>query len=458
MTGTTVLWLRRDLRIDDHPALLAAAAGDRDVLALFVVDDALMRPSGLPRRHFLASSLAALDDSLGGRLLIVHGRPDSVVPQLARAVQAAEVHVSADFGPYGRRRDNAVNHALLDHEISLVATGSPYAVGPGRVRKPDGGGYAVFTPFFRAWAAHGWRAPAGTGPGVCWIDPAGLPGKHWKPAEMLTGQPGPTLPDAGERAAQAAWRRFLERDLDDYATDRDRPDLDRTSRMSPYLKWGAIHPRTLLAGLSDRRSKGAASFRRELAWREFYADVLFHHPDSARRSIDASVDRMQWDTGADAEDRLSRWQLGRTGYPVVDAGMRQLLAEGWMHNRVRMIVASFLVKDLHLPWQLGARHFLDHLVDGDLASNNHGWQWVAGAGPQAAQFTRVFNPVLQGHKFDPDGAYVRRYVEELRGVGGAGVHEPWELPGGPPAGYPERIVDHATEREVTLQRWANRPR
>ena len=458
MTGTTMLWLRRDLRIDDHPALLSAAEGDRDVLAMFVVDDTLMRPSGLPRRHFLSSSLAALDDSLGGRLLIVHGRPSVLVPQLARAVGATEVHLTADYGPYGRARDAAVEGALAEHDIAMVATGSPYAVAPGRVRKPDGGGYAVFSPFFRAWAAHGWRLPAGTGPKVSWIDPAGLPAKHWKPTEMLTGQPGPTLPKAGEDAAHTAWRRFLEYDVDDYAADRDRPDLDRTSRMSPYLKWGAIHPRTLLADLAGRRTQGAASYRRELAWREFYADVLFQHPDSARRSLDPSVDRMRWDSGADADDRLRRWQLGRTGYPIVDAGMRQLLAEGWIHNRVRMIVASFLIKDLHLPWQLGARHFLKHLVDGDLASNNHGWQWVAGAGPQAAQFTRVFNPVLQGRKFDPDGGYVRRYVEELRGVEGADVHEPWELPGGPPAEYPERLVDHATEREVTLRRWAARPR
>jgi deoxyribodipyrimidine photo-lyase len=458
MHDTAVLWFRRDLRVDDHPALLAAAAPGRDVLGVFVVDDALMRPSGLSRRHFLAGSLAALDDALGGRLLIVHGRPDAVIPSLAAAVAAAEVHVSADYGPYGRRRDEVVGRALSEHNIALVATGSPYAVAPGRVRKPDGGRYSVFTPYWRAWAAHGWRSPAGSGDRVSWVDPRGLPGKHWKPSEMVSGQPGPTLPEPGERAAGRTWRQFMNDRVDDYDGDRNRPDLDRTSRMSPYLKWGAIHPRTLLADLAQRPSKGAASYRRELAWREFYADVLFHEPESARRSVDPTVDAMQWDHGANADELFEQWRLGRTGYPMVDAGMRQLLAEGWMHNRVRMIVASFLIKDLHLPWQRGARHFLAHLVDGDLASNNHGWQWVAGSGPQASQFSRVFNPVLQGHTFDPDGDYVRRHVAELREVEGGAVHQPWDLPGGPPSGYPDRLVDHNTERLVTLQRWADRPR
>ncbi len=458
MAVPAVLWFRRDLRTDDHPALLAAAADGREVLGLFVVDDALMKPSGAPRRRFLAASLATLNDALDGRLLIVHGRPATIVPRVATALSASEVHISADYGPYGRRRDGAVEKALADADITLVATGSPYAVAPGRVRKSDGTRYAVFTPYWHAWSEHGWRRPAGGPGGVAWLDPSGLPGKHWKPSELVTARAGPTLPDAGEEAARRAWLQFLDDDVDGYDRSRDRPDLDRTSRMSVYLKWGTLHPRTLLHDLSSRGTKGAASYRRELAWREFYADILFHRPETLTRSVDPVIDAMHWDSGADADHHLEQWKHGRTGYPVVDAGMRQLLAEGWMHNRIRMVVASFLIKDLHLPWQAGAHHFMEHLVDGDAASNTHGWQWVAGSGSQAAPFFRVFNPVFQGEKHDPDGDYVRRFVPELRDVPGKAVHQPWELPGGPPSGYPGRIVEHAAERAVTLQRWADRPR
>ena len=458
MTRPAVMWFRRDLRLADHPALLAAADGGRPVLGLFVVDDALMKPSGLPRRTQLAATLAALDESMSGRLLIVNGRPDAVIPRYAAAVGATEVHVSADFGPYGRRRDDLVEKALADKDCALVATGSSYAVAPGRVRKGDGSRFAVFTPYWHAWSEHGWRKPAGSAVGVEFVDPKDLPGKHWRPKDFVSAHPGPTLPDAGEPAAHAAWQKFLVDDVDDYANDRDRPDLDRTSRMSVHLKWGTIHPRTLLADLADRRTRGAASYRRELAWREFYADLMFHKPETVTRSVDPVIDRMTWDTGPAADEKFAAWQLGRTGYPIVDAGMRQLLAEGWMHNRVRMITASFLIKDLHIAWQRGARHFMNHLVDGDLASNTHGWQWVAGSGSQAAPFFRVFNPLLQGAKHDPDGDYVRRYVQELREIKGRQVHQPWDLPDGPPDAYPERIVDHAAERELTLRRWADRPR
>ena len=174
--------------------------------------------------------------------------------------------------------------------------------------------------------------------------------------------------------------------------------------------------------------------------------------------MDPVIDAMEWNTGTEADDHLELWKQGRTGYPIVDAGMRQLLAEGWMHNRIRMVVGSFLIKDLHVPWQAGARHFMEHLVDGDAASNTHGWQWVAGSGSQAAPFFRVFNPVFQGEKHDPDGDYVRRFVARAARGGRQAVHEPWDLPGGPPDGYPERVVEHAAERAVTLQRWADRPR
>ena len=454
----TLLWFRRDLRLDDHPALLAAA--DRaDVLGVFVADDTVLEVSGAPRRAFLAGSLAALSESMDGRLLVVRGKPTSVIPRLAAAIEASAVHASADYGPYGRRRDERVARALRDAGIDWVTTGSPYAVAPGRVRKPDGTGYAVFTPYFRGWSSHGWRRPAGSGGGVSWIDPSDVEAERVDPAGLGRQIPdGMRLPEPGEAAALRRWREFLTDTVNGYDDDRDRPDHAGTSRMSPYLKWGSVHPRTMLADLAENRSTGAVSYRRELAWREFYADLVFHRPESIWTSVDPVIDRIPWDGGRQAEERLEAWKAGRTGYPYIDAGMRQLLAEGWMHNRVRMGVASFLIKDLHLTWQQGAAHFLAHLVDGDYASNNHGWQWVAGSGAQASPFFRVFNPITQGEKFDPAGDYVRRYVPELRGIAGKKVHRPWELGADVPAGYPGPIVDHTAERAETLRRWESRPR
>ena len=220
--------------------------------------------------------------------------------------------------------------------------------------------------------------------------------------------------------------------------------------MSVHLKWGEIHPRTMLASLKGRTSKGAATYRKELAWREFYADVLFQRPDTAREYLRPEFAKMPYD---EPGDQLEAWKQGRTGFPIVDAGMRQLRATGWMHNRVRMIVASFLVKDLHLEWQHGARHFLQWLVDGDLASNQHGWQWTAGCGTDAAPYFRVFNPTTQGAKFDPDGTYVRRWVPELVDVPTKHVHDPSSSPDGVPDGYPEPIVDHKEERVEALARY-----
>lgn len=449
MGETALLWFRRDLRTGDHPGLAAAADRADSVLAMFVLDDALLRPSGPVRRAFLYDCLRALDDQLSGRLLVVRGTPAEVVPAVAESVGARSVHVSADCAPYGRTRDEVVANALAARDVALVRTGSPYAVTPGRVRKQDGGPFRVFGRFYRAWSAHGWPRPAHTGPETArWLDP---------PARLATGIPyepvpnGVDLPAAGERAALLRWSAFRTGCLVGYATDRDRPDLAGTSRMSAYLRWGCVHPRTLLTGLG--RGAGAQAYRTELAWREFHADVLWHRPQAARHNYDRRFDGVGYDTGGAAEDAFRAWCDGRTGFPFVDAGMRQLLAEGWMHNRVRMVVASFLVKDLHLPWWRGARHFMRRLVDGDLASNQLNWQWVAGSGTDAAPYFRVFNPVTQGTKFDPDGDYVRRYVPELRSVAGKRVHEPWRLPDGPPAGYPLPIVEHAREREVALRRY-----
>jgi deoxyribodipyrimidine photo-lyase len=438
-----VLWFRRDLRLGDQPALLAAReASPQGIVGLFVLDDALRRPSGAARLAFLYRCLRDLDEQLGGRLVVRRGDPVKVVAAVAREADAQTVHISADYGPYGAERDKRVEAALEDDGRQLVRTGSPYAVAPGRVVNGEGSAYRVFTPFSKAWRAHGWREPASRPRALDWLqlDGTGIP--------KDPGVDGKTLPDPGEQAAHDRLAAFLPT-VAGYAKDRNLPANEATSRLSPYLKYGCIHPRTVLSQLAKVRAKGGGgsdskgfdTFENELAWREFYADVLWQHPASARSDLTAALEGMDYadvSSGAGAE-RFEAWKQGRTGFPIVDAGMRQLLAEGWMHNRVRMIAASFLVKDLHVWWPLGARWFLDQLVDGDLASNNHGWQWVAGTGTDAAPYFRVFNPSLQGAKFDPDGEYVRRYVPELREGG---------------SGYPAPIVDHAQERETALSRYS----
>ena len=451
---SAVVWFRRDLRVSDQPTFLAAADAAPRALALFVLDDALLRPSGAPRRTFLFRALRSLDESLGGRLLVVRGDPADVVPRVAASVGARTVHVAADFGPYGARRDTAVQAALAGDGRELVRSGSPYAVAPGRVRKADGEPFRVFTPFRRAWAQHGWRRPAETGAGTLdWLDPGragGGPDTVGIPDDDGVDAP---LPEAREEAALAQWRGFLDDAVGTYGDDRNRPDRPGTSRMSVHLKYGLVHPRTMLADLAGKRSESAEVYTTELAWRDFYADILHQRPDSARHNYDRAFDALPVATGATARADFDRWREGRTGFPIVDAGMRQLREQAWMHNRVRMIVASFLVKDLHLPWWWGARHFMQLLVDGDLASNQHGWQWTAGSGTDASPYFRVFNPVTQGEKFDPQGDYVRQFVPELRGVAGKAVHQPWALPGGVPDGYPEPMVDHKAERLEALARY-----
>jgi deoxyribodipyrimidine photo-lyase len=448
---SSVLWIRRDLRLSDNPALLAAA-DDACVVPLFVIDPRLWEPAGPPRRAWLIRSLRALDAAMDGRLVIRTGDPADVVRQVAAETHAASVHVSADAGPYGRGRDEAVAQALTQDGRTLARTGSPYAVGPGTVTNGSGRPYQVFTPFFKAWQRHGWPAPAPAPRGVRWAH--GVAGDDL-PADPDLG--GLVLPDAGEDAALQRWEEFVENDLARYGERRDCPAVAGTSAMSAHLKYGEVHPRTLLATLARHRSAGAQVYRGELAWREFYADVLWHRPDSARAYLRPEYARMRYADprrSSTAREHLRAWKDGRTGFPFVDAGMRQLLAEGWMHNRVRMVVASFLVKDLHLEWQLGARHFMHWLRDGDLASNNHGWQWAAGSGTDAAPYFRVFNPVSQGIRFDPDGSYVRRYLPELRHLAGRDAHQPWECQDGYTEGYPERIVDHAQERAEALERFA----
>ena len=448
MADTSVMWFRRDLRLADNPALLAACAAG-EVVPLFVLDPLLWSRSGDARRAYLAGSLASLSASTGGALLVRQGDPAQVVPAVAAAVGARTVHCAADFNPYGRRRDAAVEEALTAAGVRLERLGSPYAVAPGTLRKADGDPYRVYSPFQRAWVDHGWHEPAPAPTGVTWAE---------VPREDRDGVPAVELPEdvqlprvPGEEAALAAWEEFRDERLEHYADDRNLPGKDGSSRMSPYLRWGEIHPRTILADLpaeeaTKKWGKASASvYSREIAWRDFYADVLFRRPDSVQQELQPTMAALAYD---DPGERFEAWKQGRTGYPIVDAGMRQMNTGGWMHNRVRMIVASFLTKDLHLHWRLGCRYFMERLADGDLASNWHGWQWVAGVGTDPAPYYRVFNPTTQSERFDPSGDYIRRHVPELADVPADRIHE---APGVP--GYPEPIVDHATERVEALARY-----
>ena len=442
---TAVLWFRRDLRLADHPALLAARDEADEVLPLFVLDGVLRGTSGAPRLAFLYRCLRELEERTDGRLRVLTGRPEDVVPRVAREVEATGVHISSDHAPYGRARDERVAEALGG--TPLVATGSPYGVTPGTLLKADGTPFRVYSPFARAWQARGLHSPAPTPCTVPWTD-GGLP-SDGVPADPDLG--GVVLPEAGERAALARWRAFVADGAAEYARTRDRPAADGTSGMSVHLKYGTVHPRTLHAGLDG---DGGSKLAGELVWRDFYADVLWHAPDSARTELQPHMAALEYDEGPEADRRFERWATGTTGYPIVDAGMRQLLGEAYVHNRVRMIVGSFLCKDLHLHWRRGARHFMQHLRDADLASNSHGWQWIAGTGTDPSPYFRVFNPVKQGRDHDPDGDYVRRWVPELRELDARHVHEPWRMPGGPPSGYPMPVVDHAVERAEALRRYA----
>jgi deoxyribodipyrimidine photo-lyase len=439
---SALLWFRRDLRLRDHPALAAASSDGEEVLACFVLDPRLEASSSSRRLQFLGDSLRQLRDDLDGRLLVTRGQPDKQIPRIAKEIGASAVHISQDFAPFGQRRDEKVRAAL--ESVPLVKTGSPYLVSPGRVTKKDGSPYKVFTPFLRAWREVGWREPARTGgDSARWLDPAQLGIKQCE------------IPDrglaldlaAGEAAALKQWKSFVNHGLQRYHEDRNRPDLEGTSRISAHLKFGTIHPRTMVAAL-DLRTDGARTYLRELAFRDFYADVLHHWPASAWRNWNSDFDAIKTDTGAVAKRRFESWKAGETGFPIVDAGMRQLRETGFMHNRVRMVVASFLVKDLHLPWQWGAEWFLDQLTDGDMANNQHGWQWCAGCGTDAAPYFRVFNPGTQGEKFDPSGDYIRRWVPELRAADDAHLRK-----GERPPGYPEPIVDHGAERTEALRRY-----
>jgi deoxyribodipyrimidine photo-lyase len=440
MSVRNIVWFRRDLRVGDHPALNAAIEGSDEIVPVFILDKAQIAEAGDKLLAYMGQSLRALDESLGNCLHIIEGDQVEVLKELIEMYGVSEVHISDEYERYGAARDARVEAA----GIKLVRTGSPYAVAPGRVLKPsDATPYRVYTPFYRAWCTHGWRAPAKTPAKI----PAVTPPAKYRAFPDFPMPAGVNVIAAGEKAALARFKEFTKKGLNSYDENRNFAAIDGTSKMSTYLKFGEIHPRTLLAGLGE--SKAHDTFRKEIAWREFYADVLFNNPDTDSEYYAKQFKAMRYDKPG---KQFQAWCEGKTGYPFVDAAMRQLVLEGWMHNRTRMVVASFLVKDLHLEWQLGERFFAQHLVDYDVASNAHGWQWTAGTGTDASPYYRVFNPIEQGRRFDENGDYIRKYVAELAHLSAAEIHEPWLFLDGYSHDYPERLVDHALERVESLER------
>ena len=440
MSTRSIVWFRRDLRISDHPALVAALSESDEIVPVFIIDSKLIERTGSNGLAYLAQSLQHLDASLDKKLQVIAGQPIDVLKKLQEKYNAQSVHISAEYEPISAAQDVEIEKS----GIKLVRTGSAYAVAPGRVLKPsDQTPYRVYTPFYRAWLTHGWRKPEQKPKSIAAVTPDS-DSRQFPDWKVPTGV---SITEAGEAAANERFKHFQKNGLDNYDEARNLAGIDGTSKMSAHLTWGEIHPRTLLAPLGQ--SKAHEVFRKEIAWREFYADVLFNNPHTETDYYAPQFAKMRYDKPG---KQFKAWCEGNTGYPFVDAAMRQLLAEGWMHNRTRMVVASFLVKDLHLEWQLGERFFREHLVDYDVASNAHGWQWTAGCGTDASPYYRVFNPVEQGKRFDENGDYVRKYVPELAHLKGIEIHEPWEVLDGYLKDYPQPIVNHATERLESLAR------
>ncbi len=440
---TALVWFRRDLRLGDNPAWAAATAAHDDVVALFVLDPRLWDTAGPHRGPQIAAHLRELDAQLqqaGGRLAVHHGDPVDIVVALAGGMDA--VYCNDDYTPYSQRRDNAVATAL---EMPVHRSHGSVVHPPGTILTGQDRPYQVFTPFWKRWRTMEWSE--GPEPGTARV--------ATDAGDGIPDAPPPLMP-GGEQAARSRLATFLER-VDRYAEERDRPDLDATSHLGSDLKYGTLSPRRVILECGED-TKGRAAFVRQVCWRDFYAHVLYHFPHTVDGALRPEYDAIEWRTD---EEAFEAWCAGRTGYPIVDAGMRQLLAEGWMHNRVRMITASFLVKDLLIDWRKGERHFRRYLVDGDVAQNVGNWQWTAGTGADAAPYFRIFNPVLQSAKFDPDGDYIRRYVPELAGLSAPAIHAPWDYePELTSANvtlgetYPSPIVDHAEAREETLAAYA----
>ncbi|WP_027052412.1 cryptochrome/photolyase family protein [Mesorhizobium erdmanii] len=463
--GPIIVLFRDDLRVADNGALAAAGATGRPVVPLFILDEngKDARPLGGASRWWLHHSLEALErslETLGGQLFLRRGATEKIVAEAVKETRAGAVFWNRRYSPAGMDADKALKSSLREQGLEAKSHDGFLLHEPSRIATQSGDFYKVFTPFYKRLAEEDARDP---------IDaPASLAGWKGKLAsdrldafEFLPRHPDWSAGLAqrwqpGEQGARERLARFAEDGLDNYAENRDLPGIEGTSGLSPHLAHGEITPFQIMAALRRRRGKDAETFRKELGWREFSYHLLFNRPRLHKENFRPSFEAFEWQ---EAPAALRAWQRGLTGYPIVDAGMRELWHTGWMHNRVRMIAASFLVKDLLIDWRTGEDWFWDTLVDADAASNPASWQWVAGSGADAAPYFRIFNPVLQGEKFDPQGSYIRAYVPELAKLPDRYIHRPFEAPAavlrdcGLSIGkdYPSPIVDHAMARDRALE-------
>jgi len=462
---TVIHWFRRDARVSDNTALSEAARRAETVIPTFIFEDAFRTGPdvGAARLAFLLRSVESLRRNLaelGHELVVRCGKSEEILPKLCQETGAQAVFANKRYEPYAQQRDERIATALLNVGVGFELYKDAVIWEEQEILTQTGKPYTVFTPYAKAWKARPippprpQLRPANSRPSALNLQEDALPGTPDELGYPLTQ----TLPPAGERAAREQLRRFMAGPVYDYGVNRDFPAREGTSGLSPHLRAGTVGIRTVLAELKKARAKatpaqtaGCDVFLTELIWREFYLQVLHNFPHVVKGAFRPEYDRLQW---SDNREHFQAWCDGRTGYPIVDAAMRCLNATGTMHNRLRMIVAMFLTKDLLLHWQWGERYFMKQLVDGDLAANNGGWQWSAGTGTDAAPYFRIFNPVAQAQKFDPDGAFVRRWIPELKDFHGGEVHTPWVNPLLlAKSTYPSRLVLHEEQREKCLARF-----
>lgn len=451
MTSTAIWWIRRDFRLIDNQALSAAIRSADSVLPLFIIDPTLQARDAEKKKAYLFGALRGLAETIesqGGQLVLRQGEPDQVLSALMKQTRAVRIFAEADLSPYARTRDAGIQAIM-----PLTLTAGVTAIPPDVVLKADGTPYTVYTPFSKAWK----RQPHPSAS----FDSVGV---RWAAMKDIDSLP---IPDEKPRYAAdylAQLKRFTNERIYHYQETRNRVDLNGTSGLSPAFHLGLISASqavTLARNAMDSTEdpafrKSAETWLNEVIWREFYSSILYHFPYVRHQAFREKYRSIQW---LDDPAGLQAWQQGLTGYPIVDAAMRQMNTKGWMHNRARMIVASFLVKDLLIDWKLGEEYFMKKLVDGDVANNNGGWQWTAGVGTDAAPYFRIFNPVLQSKKFDPNGDYIRTYVPELSALPNKFIHEPWKLTPldqqayGVKLGknYPQPILDHQFARQRTLE-------
>lgn len=465
MTAPIIFWFRRDLRLDDNIGLHEAIKTGHPVILLFVIDPRILNSERYSpaRMAFLLSALNSVNTRLiacGAKLIVKHGNPKDILPELVEQVRAKAIYFNADYTPFAIKRDTEIQDKL---SIQIKVFDDALLIPPNSVMKDDGTPYVVFTPFKRKWNEK-------TKPAISTIELSsktfynieslktdGIPSK-----EDLAIETNIPIPTTDEKTIQNRLANYIKNSVANYGTDRnnlindpfaERPEAG-SSYLSPYFRFGILSPRQAYWAArgkyanvqSESIRKSIETWVSELTWREFYMHIMAHFPHVNRHNFRDTYDTLAW---RDAPEELQAWKDGFTGYPIIDAPMRQLKAIGWMPNRARMIVASFLTKDLLIHWQEGEKHFMQYLLDGDPAANNGGWQWAAGTGTDAQPYFRIFNPTSQSKKFDPDGQYIKHWIPELRGITSKHIHEPWKMDS-PPSDYPAPIVDHKFARERTL--------